>query len=477
MEDLILDPVQPLLPVATPTDALAAGELTPTGQIPDEEPAPGAPQAAAADLPIGETSARRVTRWLMGHFGPQLTAAVAHLPFTPAHLCAIVCQETAYFWLPLLKRLEAEGTYANDPAALVDLILARCVLDAGGDHPSVPRSAFPVNTAAFRAAYGSEFTAMLIAEANATRALRGFQPHHWVYKGYGIFQYDLQYVKKDEAFFRDRRWRDFDACLAKCVGELESKLAAQHGDLWEAIRAYNGRGPRAERYRENVRTFTAWAQAEIDALPAAPAANVAAAAVPQPADIKPPARPALSAADLAARLAPFGIDRTLHPLVVVGIRGYYLDTMGQPGVNDRGLYDDALFLDAPGTFASFNGNTDPSRVRRGRGFADATKGMAVLQPGAWFAHRFDLHNGQYLALCQRLADVTVLRDGTPPYPDTGRFGINIHRGGYHGTSSLGCQTIHPDQWDAFITLAEKLARSFHAGAWRTTVIPYILLEA
>jgi hypothetical protein len=29
-------------------------------------------------------------------------------------------------------------------------------------------------------------------EANDTRKLRGFGPQHWVYKGYGLFQYDLQ---------------------------------------------------------------------------------------------------------------------------------------------------------------------------------------------------------------------------------------------------------------------------------------------
>jgi hypothetical protein len=190
--------------------------------------------------------------------------------------------------------------------------------------------------------------------------------------------------------------------------------------------------------------------------------------------IVPPARPRLGRNELHARLAPFAVDRDAHPLVVVGIRGYYRDTLGRPRVNDRGLYDDALFIDSPQVTAAFNGNTDPSTYRPGRG-RGRQKGIASLQPGAWFVHRFALHRGKYLALCQRAGPVTVTRDGDPAYEDTGLFGINIHRGSYRGTSSLGCQTVHPSQWDSFIALAVDQAKRHHGEAWREVVIPYVLM--
>ena len=68
------------------------------------------------------------------------------------------------------------------------------------------------------------------------------------------------------------------------------------------------------------------------------------------------------------------------------------------------------------------------------------------------------------------ADVVVVRDGNPPYEHKGMFGINIHRGGVSTTSSLGCQTIVPSQWNEFI----KLAKSEMAH-YKQRVMPYCLL--
>lgn len=189
----------------------------------------------------------------------------------------------------------------------------------------------------------------------------------------------------------------------------------------------------------------------------------------------PSQKPRLSSIELRKRIAPFNLDRNKYPIVIIGIRGYYLNSMGQTRVNDRGIYDDAIFIDTPQVTAAFNANTDPTGYRKGVGFGQ-TKGMATLKPGLWLAHKFGSHKGKYLAMIQRMGEVTVIRDGTPPYEHTGYHGINIHKGGFKSTNSEGCQTIHPTQWDSFITLAKDQAVRYFDGNWNKVVIPYVLLE-
>lgn len=156
----------------------------------------------------------------------------------------------------------------------------------------------------------------------------------------------------------------------------------------------------------------------------------------------PPARPRLSREKVEAMAREAGVTASVY---LVGVRGYYHDDHAQ---NDRGIYDDAMFLVSPQNFVSFNANVDPSVAR---------KGIAKLKAGVWL-YQLGIHGlsrpkkQQYRALVQA-AVVTVIRDGQGP--DTGMFGINIHRGGIGTTSSLGCQTIPPAQWDAFIALVQR----------------------
>jgi hypothetical protein len=189
----------------------------------------------------------------------------------------------------------------------------------------------------------------------------------------------------------------------------------------------------------------------------------------------PVSRPRLSSTELHGLITSHAIDRDKYPLIIVGIRGYYLNTLGVSGANDRGIYDDAIFIDTPNVTAAYNGNTDPSGFRKGDG-KGLSKGMAKLKPGLWFAHAFGNHRGKYLALIQIMGQVTVIRDGSPDYDDTGYFGINIHKGSFNSTSSLGCQTIYPPQWDSFIALAKDQSVRFHGTKWKKVIIPYILLE-
>ena len=149
---------------------------------------------------------------------------------------------------------------------------------------------------------------------------------------------------------------------------------------------------------------------------------------------------------------------------LVGIRGYYSETFAPKG-NQRGIYDDAIILLSPSVHAAFNANTDPSVSK---------KGIAVLKTGV---HRFRKGNhgiskpgGGYPALRPANAkeELPVTRDGEG---DSMGVAINIHKGGYNTTSSLGCQTIYPSQWDGFINLVYS-----EMSRYNQKTIPYLLVE-
>lgn len=182
-------------------------------------------------------------------------------------------------------------------------------------------------------------------------------------------------------------------------------------------------------------------------------------------NIIPANRPQLSKADLLAQIELTHPDFKMPEFFICGIRGYFEDSMGEKEKNDRNIYDDAIFLVGKDDFIAFNGNTDPAAFKLQ---------IASLKPGIWPVYKFDLHKGQYLALCQRAGNVTVNRDGKGE--DTGMFGINIHKGGTWGTSSLGCQTIPAEQWGQFIAAAIELAKKYYGKAYRELVYTYVLLE-
>ena len=152
-------------------------------------------------------------------------------------------------------------------------------------------------------------------------------------------------------------------------------------------------------------------------------------------------------------------------VALVGIRGYYADSMGVKGKNDRGIYDDAIILLSPSVHATFNANTDPSVFK---------KGIAVLKAGV---HRYRKGNhgiskpgGGYPALRPANAkeELPVTRDITG---DDMGIAINIHKGSYKSTSSEGCQTIYPSQWDGFINLVYS-----EMNRYNQKTIPYLLVE-
>ena len=178
----------------------------------------------------------------------------------------------------------------------------------------------------------------------------------------------------------------------------------------------------------------------------------------------PPSRPAWPASRIAEILIAHEVT---HPLALVGVRGYYRDSMGQVGTNDRGIYDDAIFVHSLNVSAAFNANTDPS-IRR--------KGIATLAPGIhWYRkgnHGISRPGGGYPAFrpANPAESLPVTRDGQTGM--SSGIAINIHRGGRTTTSSEGCQTLHPDQWAAFYALV-----SGETSRLRLRSFPYLLVES
>lgn len=203
------------------------------------------PHATPQNLPLSRSKCLSVAEWMELHFGNACAAVTEGTPFTKELLYAIACQETAIYF------------YGWTSDHTPEEVLGRCVFDASGDVNGT-RRAFPKNTAAFIKRYGQELALMLMEEANKTRTMRGFGPKEWVYAGYGLFQYDLQHIQIDEPFFRKKQWYQMDHCLEKVMLELKTKWAAHPDDLFKTVKAYNGSGPRAENYANNVLQFLDW---------------------------------------------------------------------------------------------------------------------------------------------------------------------------------------------------------------------------
>jgi len=196
------------------------------------------------ELPISLDTAKKVNQFLLGNYEQAFIDATHGTPFDKHTLVAIACQETAYVWSNWIGK--------HDSAT----ILQRCVFDATGDTKDTQgqRSAFPKNAANFLTKFTQDDLNILIEEANKTRVLRGFSPASMLYKGYGLFQYDLQFILSDKDFFLHKQWYSIDECIKRAMKELNGKYAVSK-DVRTSIRMYNGSGKAAENYANNVMTY------------------------------------------------------------------------------------------------------------------------------------------------------------------------------------------------------------------------------
>jgi hypothetical protein len=166
-------------------------------------------------------------RWFKQQFQTTIEAALTQTPFDVDMIAAIACQETGYIWQRLRKK----------PLTLAQ-ITALCVGDtidakAGGGG----RKAFPKNKAALLAKPDGQamFDIARKALVEMARHVPGHEqsvanPNKFC-RGYGVFQYDLQFFLTNPRYFLEKRYERFDQTLHRCIDELRSAIDKLH---WQA---------------------------------------------------------------------------------------------------------------------------------------------------------------------------------------------------------------------------------------------------
>ena len=152
-------------------------------------------------------------RWFKSQFHAEIEAAIQGTPFTLDFITAVACQETGFIWNALRNKLT------------VSEVLAMCV----GDTADSKRTAFPKNKTELIAAQNGQrmFDIARQAVVDGAAFFRDFKkaaanPNKFCH-GYGIFQYDLQFFRKEPDYFLQKRYAEFSSSLGKAMEELKVK--------------------------------------------------------------------------------------------------------------------------------------------------------------------------------------------------------------------------------------------------------------
>ena len=162
---------------------------------------------------------------------------------------------------------------------------------------------------------------------------------------------------------------------------------------------------------------------------------------------------------------------------IVGVRN------SAPGQKVTNLFDDKLTIsyrvDGQWHYHEWDATTEPGK--KGVMQFHNAKGVARLVPNQYRGvYAVSMHQGKYQAVCQRLGDVTVWRDGDRDMTfaqgktDTGMFGINIHKAGtvsnFVENWSEGCQVFKKvKDFNEFMVIANR-AKDIHGNHFTYTLI-------
>ena len=98
--------------------------------------------------------------------------------------------------------------------------------------------------------------------------------------------------------------------------------------------------------------------------------------------------------------AEHGLSLDKNKLIMLAMRGYYANTFGVKGKDDRRVYDDALFIISENYYKALQWNTNPSPTYK--------LGLAELIAGTYDVKKH-LHKGKYRAF--QIIEAKVKRDG------------------------------------------------------------------
>jgi hypothetical protein len=154
-------------------------------------------------------------RWFKQNFHAKIQPALQGTAFTLDLLTALACQETGEVW-PILRKQQSLS---------VERILELCVgdtLDSDRGRRAFPKTkselvAHPQGPEMFTIARQA-----LLDMSQFVPSYRGAasRPNKFCH-GFGIFQFDLQFFKKEPNYFLEKQYADFDTCLKKAIGELQ----------------------------------------------------------------------------------------------------------------------------------------------------------------------------------------------------------------------------------------------------------------
>ncbi len=157
--------------------------------------------------------------WFRAQFAKKIKAKLKQtgLPFDVDFLAALAFQETGFVW----SVLQAKGYSTSE-------ILKLCVGDTLDEDKG--RRAFP-KTKEHLLAHPQGQAMFEIARACGLALSKHVKGYDFVRtnpakfcRGFGIFQYDLQFFRTNPNHFLNRKFEDFDACLDLCLGELKRGL-------------------------------------------------------------------------------------------------------------------------------------------------------------------------------------------------------------------------------------------------------------